>query len=317
MLKITNYIKLARPADWVKNTFVLPAILASGKAGDSQAILHTLLAFIAFCCVASGVYCINDAIDRDEDRRHPVKRKRPIPAGLITPAQAIMAGFIWIIVGLGVSLFVPTAFMGELTLVLITYLVLQTVYNLAFKRVATVDVIILSLGFVLRALGGAVAIGVPASLWLLLCVFFLCLYLALIKRLCDITSRDTSNQMQREFGSQLWESPAGYQSIMELHWMLGVSATLAITAFLLYAMTNNSAPAGNAVRGFVLFTPLVVIAMNRLYYLSSNKSGYDSPLAIILTDATILICTILFVIGVASLFYVQWCQDIIQHFFIL
>lgn len=308
--KIFGLIRLARPADWIKNLFVVPALLAAGKAGDMESVLLTVIAFASFSCVASGVYGINDALDWREDRKHPVKRRRPIPSGQVTPETAFFAGVIWIVVGF----LIARVLVGPaLVSVLAMYLALQIAYNAMLKRIATVDVIALSIGFVLRAVAGAVAINVLPSIWLLASVFFLCLYLAQIKRLCDLSS--IHSDRKRNDGEEIeWQAPAGYQSADELHWMLSISASLAMVTFLMYAMADDGRAAEGlpGVRGFVLLTPFVVASMFRLYR-SASRGGYDNPLTIVATDLVMAASNLCFVVGAVWFLYVPWGEQFIER----
>ena len=173
--------------------------------------------FIAFCCLASGFYAINDVLDAEKDRSHPVKRTRPVAAGVVLPGTAVWTGLALIaasmVIGWAINL--PTLLM------LAAYAVLQVAYNVRLKRVILVDVTALAIGFALRASAGAAAIEVKVSIWLLLSVFFLCLFLAFIKRLCDLASAERAQAAD-------WQSPAGYDDRDELNWLLAVSGVLAV-----------------------------------------------------------------------------------------
>lgn len=301
-MPIGAYIRLARPAEWVKNLFVFPALLASGEVRESGSVWASLIAFAAFSFVASGIYCINDSLDYRNDRRHPVKRRRPIAAGLISPGAGRAAGIVWIGAGLGLSFLTGDAGLAG---VLALYLLLQVLYNGVLKRLSIVDVIALSLGFVLRAWAGAVAIDVPASLWLLASVFCLCLFLALIKRLCDLSSM--RGEAAVASGDEAWHSDAGYESGEELSWMLAVSAASAVACYLMYSMSAHAADiAGAGVRGLVLLTPFVLIAMFRIYR-HALRGTHDSPFAIVVSDPIVVICSALF--GIGSIVFLTWSES--------
>ncbi len=328
--------KLARPGDWTKNVFVFPALLASGHATEPSAILLSVIAFLAFSCIASGVYCINDSLDWEDDAKHPVKRHRPIPSGTVTPRSAMIAGGTWIVLGFLVSLL--TQFWG-LAAVLGTYLLVQIAYNALLKRIAFLDVATLSVGFVLRAFAGAIAIRVEPSPWLLACVFFFCLFLAQVKRQCDLSSDaaqnvddkiDTEAQSTQfeheevrddeiasgETGSGgEWHSAAGYRSTNDLQWASAVSAMLAIVAFALYSLSAHAVEAaGPGVRGFVLMIPLVIIPMYRAYD-ASIRGVSDSPLEIARRDPVIVCCTICFAVGAYICLYVTPVTDALHALF--
>ena len=318
-MKGMAYLRLARPGDWLKNLFVFPALLASGKIGEGEAVVSALIAFAAFSCAASGVYCFNDSLDWREDAKHPVKRHRPIAAGEISPMAGRVAGVVWIAAGIALSFLTLGGY--RLAGLIAAYLVLQAAYNGWLKRMAMVDVVALSIGFVLRAWAGAVAIAVPASLWLLSCVFFLCLYLALIKRLCDLTSAarrawSGGSVAAGGVGSngnggavtdaaaaavdrniEGWHSAAGYRTPDDLNWMLGVSAGAAVLAFLMYCLSPHALEAaGPGVRGLAMLTPLVLIAIFR-FYRAAMTGESDSPFAIVTWDAVVLACSTTFAVA--------------------
>lgn len=306
-MKAAAYLRLARIGEWAKNLFVFPALLASGKTAEIESIAASLVAFFAFSFTASGVYCINDAIDWRSDRRHPVKRRRPIASGALRPSEGLAAGGVWIGAGLALSFATGS---WRLALVLAMYIALQAAYNAALKRIATVDVITLSIGFVLRAWAGAVAIEVTASLWLLATVFCICLFLAMIKRLCDLSSvRGESG------GEEAWHAAAGYQSVDELNWMLAVSAACSVITFLMYALSDHAAPvAGPGVHGLALLTPLVIIAMFR-FYRAALRGLSDSPFAIMTQDAVVIACSALFAVCAAALLTIEPFGRAVDSFF--
>lgn len=300
------YVKLARVGDWAKNLFVFPALLASGKTTEPAAIGAAFIAFFAFSFTASGVYCINDALDWKSDRLHPVKRKRPIASGAISPTAGMAAGIAWLAAGIGLSFATGS---GRLATVLLCYLLLQVLYNTLLKRIAMVDVITLSIGFVLRAWAGAVAIGVIASLWLLATVFCVCLFLALIKRLCDLSSLKDGSAV----GEARWHAAAGYQSVEELNWMLAVSAACSVLTFLMYSLSSHSAT-GPGVRGLALLTPLVVVAMFRIYR-AALRGTSDSPFAILTEDNVVIACSALFAIASTALLAIAPLGEAVDRVF--
>jgi len=301
---LADWVRLIRPGDWVKNVFVLPAFVFSlpelmrraGNIGGEEIgmmVLATLGAFVAFCMTASGFYCINDVLDAEKDRQHPIKRRRPVASRRISPRSAAVAGFM--LIALGVTLgFIVTRGLGY---VIILYVLLQSSYNMGLKRVAIVDVVWVASGFALRATAGAAAIHVPISLWLVLCVFFLCLYLGFIKRLCDITSA-------RQAGKVEWKSPAGYEHQGELDWLLGISAVLAIITYVMYAVSDHAwKQFGPRSIGFALLSPLVLIAMHR-FYRGATTGASDSPFAALKRDPGVALAILIFISGTVVTLYV-------------
>jgi len=290
-LQLRDIIKLARPGDWTKNSFVLLAFIFwaanAVRTQTTDAItekaIAAALAFAAFCCVASGFYCINDAMDAEKDRQHPVKCRRPVAAGRISRATAIGIGVVLVALACVLSFLVSKM----LAVAVVVYAVLQLGYNGGLKHVAFVDVATIATGFGLRAAAGAIAIGVPISVWLVLCVFFLCLYLGFIKRMCDLVSAERAGSA--------WKSPAGYRGREELQWLLGISAVMTVSMYLSYTLSEHAWNLfGPRATGLALLTPFVLIAIHR-FWRRANEGSSDSPLDALKSDRVVLISILLFV----------------------
>ena len=172
--KATALIRSLRPVQWLKNGFVLAPIVFSGRIDDPEAWGRSLLAAAAFCAASSATYLVNDVLDRESDRLHPTKRDRPIASGEVSVATALATAVILIAAAAAVSFVIG----GWFPAVLGGYLVLTILYSALLKEAVFVDVLVVAAGFVLRVVGGAVAIDVPISTWLLLCAYLLALYLA-------------------------------------------------------------------------------------------------------------------------------------------
>ncbi|MCU0234308.1 MAG: UbiA family prenyltransferase [Thermoanaerobaculales bacterium] len=179
---MSGLLRSMRPEQWLKNGFVLAPIVFSGLIFDSDAWLRILLAAAAFCAASSATYLINDIVDREADRAHPVKRQRPIAAGTVSALQATAAAAVLFTAAVAVAVGLG----GWFPLVLVGYVALVLLYSVALKRAVFLDVLVVAAGFVLRVVGGAVAIEVPVSRWLLLVTYLLALYLALGKRRAEL-----------------------------------------------------------------------------------------------------------------------------------
>jgi 4-hydroxybenzoate polyprenyltransferase len=313
-----DWLRLIRPGDWTKNVFVLLALLfwlpnhlpdlraANSPQSLSDVLGATFLAFFGFCAAASGFYAINDALDADADRLHPVKRSRPVARGAISRGAAMGAGCALVVFGIAAGF---SASLGA-GLCLVVYALLQIAYNLRLKRVIFVDVVALALGFALRAACGALAIRVQVSPWLIACVFALTLYLGFIKRLCDLSSA-------RRGGDAGWRSPAGYDNPFELNWLLGVSATLTVLMYLLYTLSAHAQRIfGVRAIGLALLTPLVLIVVHR-FFRRANEGLSDSPLAALLEDRAVATAIVLFIVGAGVALYVPQAQRALAHLFLV
>ncbi|MBM4112858.1 MAG: hypothetical protein FJ253_05705 [Phycisphaerae bacterium] len=310
-------VALMRPGDWIKNVFVLIPIVfwLAGMGRDTpwdEAIRKFELAAVAFACfclVASGFYCVNDALDAPQDRTHPVKRRRPVATGEIAPSVAFGTGGALIGASLLLSVLVSLSLFG----VVFVYALLQVAYNVRLKRVPFVDVATIAVGFCLRALGGGVAVEVPISIWLLLCVFFLTLYLGFIKRLCDLASVENA---RRDGAVVEWKPRAGYGSRDELNWLLAVSGMTTMLMYLMYALSEHARHLfGARAFGFALLSPLVMVVVHR-FYRRANQGMSDSPLETLLQDKAVLVAVLCFVIGtLITLFVPQVAEFLTTHLY--
>ncbi len=300
-----DLIRVMRPGDWAKNVFVLPAVVFSNKLSEPAAIAQAAAAFAAFCLLSSGFYAINDVIDAESDRAHPIKQQRPVASGAVSSSVAVTLGVACAIAGLGLGWMVNL----PLVAVLLSYAVLQVLYNALLKRVVFVDVVAIAIGFSLRAAAGAVAIEVEMSIWLLLCVFFLCLYLGFVKRLCDISSAAQGHD-------SVWRPAAPYDDRNELNWLLGISAVLAVVAYLMYTLSSHAWKLfGARALGLALLSPLVLIAIHR-FYRRARQGTSDSPLSALRQDRAVLAAVVLFVLGVFASLYLDFVQTILEKLFV-
>ena len=181
-----NYIQLIRPTHWVKNLFIFLPVFFGQQFTNPTTLLQSLVAFVAFCFAASAVYCFNDIIDVNDDRRHPVKCQRPIASGAVN----ISTAYLFMVILIALSASVPMLLNGEALyrtmLVIAIYIVMEFAYCTYLKRYAIIDICILSMGFVLRILAGGTATGIIISHWLVMMTFLLTLFLGIAKRRDDV-----------------------------------------------------------------------------------------------------------------------------------
>jgi decaprenyl-phosphate phosphoribosyltransferase len=279
-----DFLCLMRPTDWLKNVLVLTALVFASKLTLWTDLRAASAAAVAFTLLSAGFYAINDVLDRDSDRCHPLKRHRPVAAGTISAGSATVFGIALITAGLAGGF----ALSSKVGLVLILYALLQVIYNAGVKRIALYDVGTLAVGFVLRAAAGAAAIHAHISVGFMLGVYFLCLYLGFIKRMADLTSAVRN-------GSSHWHSPAGYDDLPELSWNAAVSAALAVGTYLAYTLSSHAQVIfGYKALLFALLAPLVVLAIQRLYRRAIQGCS-DRPLDAFTQDAGFRTAVLLFV----------------------
>ncbi|MBN1504644.1 MAG: UbiA prenyltransferase family protein, partial [Candidatus Eisenbacteria bacterium] len=185
-------LKEARPHQWVKNLIVFAALLFSQNLGQGHLLARSLLAFVVFCLLSGGVYLFNDIVDLESDKLHPAKRKRPLARGDLSVPAASAGSGVFIAAGMLASLALGPSFAG----VSAVYLILSVLYSLYLKRILILDVLTISVGFVLRAIAGVEALRQPVprielSPWLLVCTLFLAMFLGFGKRRHEIALLDS------------------------------------------------------------------------------------------------------------------------------
>lgn len=271
-----------RPRQWTKNAAVLAPLFFSHNVFDGPQALRAVTAMAAFCLVSSAVYIANDLADRERDRQHPVKCRRPIASGELSGVGAALTAIFLCAASLAAF-----AWLGLHPLFCAAgYLALQVLYTAILKKQVIVDVIAIALGFVLRVATGAVAIGVPISNWLYLCTFLLALFLGFSKRRAEL--------------SLLQENAADHRPGLEdlslplLDQLIPAVTASTILAFALYTMSQDTIAKFGSDR-LMLTLPCVVYGIFRYLYLVYRKGGGGSPEKLLLQDKPLLIDIALFV----------------------
>ena len=279
-----------RPEQWTKNLLIFAGVLFGGRLLDAAAVWSAVAMFAVFCGLSSAVYVFNDLADREADRRHPLKRGRPIASGQLSPRVAALAG---IVIAAG-AIAGALALGRTSVLVAGAYLVLLVLYSAVFKHIVIVDVLVIAGGFVLRAMAGAIAVSVPISEWLLVCTTLLALFLALSKRRHELTL--------------LGEAATGHRRILEeyspylLDQMIAVVTASTLIAYSLYATSPETAERFGTNR-LGLTIPFVLYGIFRYLYLVHQKLGGGSPAAMLVTDRPLLVCVALWTLSVAMILY--------------
>ena len=270
-----DWLRLFRPAHWIKNLFVLGPLLFSGKALDPPSLTEALLAFAAFCLVSSGVYAINDVMDRDADRVHPIKRARPVAAGRIATRSAVIGGLTLILAGLVLASVVNRA----VVLFVALYVSLNVLYMWRLKEIVVLDVFVIASFFVIRLLTGAAAIDVEPSVWLLLCGGLLALYLGFTKRRHELVL--------------LGDESAGHRGVLSqytpafLDQMSMVLLSVTVICYIMYTLESATA---NAVGTNLLSysAAFVLYGVFRYLFLVHQREG-GSPTHTLLNDRQLLL----------------------------
>lgn len=272
-------LRALRPHQWTKNLFVLAAVVfARGDAsvpkpeGHSD-VVRSLWAFAAFCLIASAVYLLNDVIDRESDRVHPTKRRRPIASGAVSVPQALSAAFVCAAGAFGLGLLAG----GEpvrVTSYLGIYLLIQVIYTLRGKEVVLVDVFLIALGFLCRVEAGGAAAHYDVSHWMLLCTLFLALFLALCKRRAEI---DLLGEDRVAHRTNLGEYTVGF-----LDQATTMLAGVTIVCYTMYTVSDETAAKFGEDLGLIKSVPFVVFGLARYLMLVGSQRGGGSPARVLL-----------------------------------
>jgi 4-hydroxybenzoate polyprenyltransferase len=260
-----------RPRQWSKNLLVFAGIVFAAKLGDAVRWGEAVAAFAAYCAISSAAYLANDVRDREEDRRHPLKRERPIARGELSPRAALVLAAVLAAVAVAVAALLGLASLG----LLLGFAALQAAYTLGLKQVVLLDVLAIGGLFVIRATAGAEAVDVRISPWLLLCTALLALFLALAKRRGELVLVGA----QATPGRPVLE---GY-SLELVDQLVGIVASSTVIAYSLYTVTARPSKALMATIPFVLF------GIFRYLLLIHRDDIGEEPEQVLLTDVPIIV----------------------------
>ncbi|MGH9049304.1 MAG: decaprenyl-phosphate phosphoribosyltransferase [Acidimicrobiia bacterium] len=280
-----SLLRTARPKQWAKNVLVFAAPGAAGVLNEPDELARTLVAFVAFCLAASGTYFLNDALDADADRRHPVKRSRPIAAGDLSVGTAKVIAVVLMVAALGISAPLNT---GKLALVVGGYIVISVSYSLWLKHEPVVDLGAVAAGFVLRAIAGGVATDVPLSDWFLI--------VAGAGSLFIVTGKRHAEQVELGDDSAGHRSTLGEYSAAYLNYVRAVTSAVAITAYCVWAFENATA-VGDVFWFRLSIVPFVAVVLR--YALIVEQGGGGAPEEIVLGDRVLQLFGVLWVASFA------------------
>ncbi|MGQ9705727.1 MAG: decaprenyl-phosphate phosphoribosyltransferase [bacterium] len=291
MLK--EIVKLMRPNQWIKNTIIFAAVIFSKNFFNINYIAKSLIGFGVFCCASGSVYIFNDITDVEQDRKHPEKSKRPIAEGKVSIAIAFVFFFILAVGSLFLSYFFVNVHFGN---VVALYLSINILYSLIFKRIAILDVVVLSLNFVFRAVAGVYAIAptLEFSTWLVICTFFLSLFLALSKRRAEIVLLEDKAEGHRralkDYSPKLLDE------------MIAVVTASTVMSYTLYTISSSTVQKFGTVN-LVYTIPFVVFGIFRYLYLIHIQKEGGTPTRLVYKDKPLMINIILWVITAMLILY--------------
>ncbi|MEW6749525.1 MAG: decaprenyl-phosphate phosphoribosyltransferase [Candidatus Latescibacterota bacterium] len=278
-----------RPRQWVKNTFVLPAVVFSRHLFEWPYLGRSLAGLACFCLLSGAVYLINDVADRAQDRLHPQKARRPIAAGLVPPSLAILVAAGLFALGLSSAYLLQPHF-GFIALL---FAALNLAYSCILKHVVLVDVLAVATGFLLRALGGAVVIQVPISTWFILCSFMLALFLAVVKRRQELVLLDRGAGRHRAILDDY--------SVSFLDQFISILTSATLVCYALYAMDVGGSSADGQQMGWTL--PFVLYGILRYLYVVYRQGAGDNPTAVVWRDRPLQVNLLLWLATSVLIYY--------------
>jgi 4-hydroxybenzoate polyprenyltransferase len=278
LLPLVPIWKALRPKQWIKNALLFAGIIFSGHLRDWEYLQTVLFAFLVFCLTASGIYLFNDLADRDRDCFHPEKKSRPVANGSLPAAWALGAGFTALTAGLSAGFWLGLPF----GLLLLGYVIANAAYTWKLKSVVILDVFMIALGFLIRAVAGAAVIQVLISPWLLIVTTLFSLLMGFIKRRQELLTTSQDSAAHRPV-------LADY-SLQLLDQYIGIVTSATIMAYSLYAFI--SATAQNNL-GLMLTIPFVLYGLFRYLHLAYQKHLGGAPEQAILQDPALLAAILL------------------------
>lgn len=281
-------IVTVRPKQWVKNLILFAPLVFSKKFMEPDGLLAVGLATGVFCLLTGSVYLLNDLFDLEKDRRHPLKKMRPLPSGQLALKAAWTAQIVMSAGALGLAYLLNPGFAAFAGL----YFVNNLAYSTRLKHVVIVDVMSIALGFVLRVLAGAVVISVPVTPWLLMCTVLLALFLGFAKRRHELELLEAGAQEHRK----VLEHYTPYF----LDQMIIIVAAATVMSYALYTIWPDTvAHFGTA--NLIYTVPFVLYGLFRYLYLVHVKDGGGNPTHAFLTDKPLLANILLWLIACVAI----------------
>jgi len=279
-----------RPYQWTKNLVLMAALVFAGRLFDGPSVLAASAAFVIFCLLSSAVYLVNDLADLEQDRKHPVKRNRPLAAGKLSTRLATGAAVVLVTGGLAASYWLAPGFGVVATI----YFATMTAYSFILKNIVILDVLIVAFGFVLRAVAGALAIDVVFSNWLLICTLLAALFLALAKRRQELTLLASGAAEHRKI--------LGEYSPYLLDQMIAVVTASTLVSYALYTLAPETVAKFGTDR-LIWTLPFVLYGIFRYLYLVHQKEEGGDPTKVLLNDRPILVTVALWAATIVTLIY--------------
>lgn len=275
---MNSFVKLLRPHQYIKNSFVLLGVVFSGQ-WDQESLMAAGIAFLAFCAIASSVYVLNDILDAEADRQHPTKKDRPIASGAVSVRLAW-----WLSAGLAVLATSVAVWASEwVAAFVVAYALLNIGYSLRWKHVAVLDVFIISAGFMLRILAGTVGLGITPSSWLLLCGLMLTLFLGFAKRRAELLALEEAGINNGALTRQVLDD---YRPMM-IEQFMAISAASTVLTYSLYTVSPDTV-AKHGTNTLIYTVPFVVYGIFRYIFLLHRRGKGNDTARDLYTDPHLL-----------------------------
>jgi 4-hydroxybenzoate polyprenyltransferase len=287
---IATCVAAMRPYQWTKNLLLFAALVFAGELGHPSQALVSLAAFAAFCLAASATYIFNDLLDIESDREHPKKRHRPLASGAMTPAAA----WVLLVSLFGVAIAIAWAIRLEFLAALLAYVVLTLAYTLKLKHLMIIDVLAIALGFVVRAVAGALALNVPFSNWLVVCTLFLATFLGLSKRRQEI--------LLLEEGAQSHRQVLQHYTVNYLDQLILIMASGTLITYTIYTCSPEVIQRLGTDKLYVTL-PFVVYGLFRYLHLIHHETGGGDPSSTLIKDRPLGATVVLWALACALLIY--------------
>jgi 4-hydroxybenzoate polyprenyltransferase len=290
IMTVRDFFQILRIRQWTKNTLIFAALIFSSQASDISHIVKAVEAFFLFCLITGSVYIFNDIFDIEKDRVHPVKKFRPFPSGSI----GIRTGWLFFSILGTVTLVLSFLFNIGFGAAVLSYFLLQILYTVYLKNVVILDVFVISFGFILRVIAGALAIDVAVSNWILICTMLLALFLALSKRRHEIVlleqKADVHRNILKEYTPYLLDQ------------MIGVVTSATLVAYMIFTLSEETIDKFGS--HMVLTVPFVLYGIFRYLYLVHSKNGGGQPEELLLSDIPLQLTILAYgVVAIAVIYF--------------
>ncbi|MCM8795544.1 MAG: UbiA prenyltransferase family protein [Candidatus Omnitrophica bacterium] len=281
---IKQIIISMRPRQWIKNLCIFAAVIFTGNLRNLILLIRSSWAFVIFCGLSGAVYIINDIRDKYEDKNHPLKKERPIASGRLKIRPALISAVLITLVSLYLSFFLPLNFIISALI----YFLLMLSYSLFLRQVIIIDVIIVSLGYVLRVLAGGFAISILSTPWSLMMTFFVAVFISFVKRKAEKITWEEKNSYRKNLR---------YYKRETLDYLIIISATIVIISYAQFAIFSGKN------QNLYITIPFVLYGVFRYMYLAFEYNSGDEPSIIFIKDKPLFYNILLWILASVIIIY--------------